>query len=61
MTRALGLVSLLLVALLCARVPAPAAAPPEGQLTWAVAVSVAPAWFDPAEATGILTPFMIPR
>ena len=59
MTRTLGLVALLLVALLCVRVPAPAAAPPEGQLTWAVAVSLAPAWFDPAEATGILTPFMI--
>ena len=59
MTRTLGLVSLLLVAILCARVPAPAAAPPEGQLTWAVAVALAPAWFDPAEATGILTPFMI--
>jgi peptide/nickel transport system substrate-binding protein len=59
MTRTLGLVSLLLVAILCARVPAPAAAPAEGQVTWAVAVSLAPAWFDPAEATGILTPFMI--
>ena len=59
MTRTLGLLSLLLVALLCVGVPAPAAVPPEGQLTWAVAVALAPAWFDPAEATGILTPFMI--
>ena len=59
MTRTLGLVSLLIVTLLCARVPAPAAAPPEGQLTWAVAVSLAPAWFDPAEATGILIPFLV--
>ncbi len=32
---------------------------PAGQVTWAVNVSLAPAWFDPAEATGILTPFMI--
>jgi hypothetical protein len=31
MTRTLGLLSLLLVALLCVGVPAPAAAPPEGQ------------------------------
>ena len=39
---------------------APAAAPaaPEGQLTWAVHVSLAPSWFDPAETTGIITPFM---
>ena len=59
MKRAPGLVALLLCVVLFARVPAPAAAAPEGQLTWAVAVSLAPAWFDPAEATGILTPFMV--
>jgi len=35
------------------------AAPPQGQLTWAVQVGLAPAWFDPAEATGILIPFMV--
>src|SRR5207244_3958537 len=29
------------------------------QLTWAVQVGLAPAWFDPAEATGILIPFMV--
>lgn len=44
MRRTLGLLSLLLVALLCVGVPAPAAIPPEGQLTWAVAVALAPAW-----------------
>jgi peptide/nickel transport system substrate-binding protein len=32
---------------------------PEGQLTWAVHVSLAPSWFDPAETTGIITPFML--
>src|SRR5206468_8796472 len=36
-----------------------AAAPPEGQVTWAVGVSLPPAWFDPADATGILIPFML--
>jgi peptide/nickel transport system substrate-binding protein len=36
----------------------PAVAAPEGQLTWAVHVSLAPAWFDPAETAGIITPFM---
>jgi peptide/nickel transport system substrate-binding protein len=36
----------------------PALAAPEGQLTWAVHVSLAPAWFDPAETAGIITPFM---
>ena len=36
--------------------PTPAA--PEGQLTWAVHVSIAPTWFDPAETPGIITPYM---
>jgi peptide/nickel transport system substrate-binding protein len=31
---------------------------PEGQLTWAVHVSLAPTWFDPGETAGIITPFM---
>jgi peptide/nickel transport system substrate-binding protein len=35
------------------------AASPEGQLTWAVHVSLAPTWFDPAETPGIITPFML--
>src|SRR5262245_6642886 len=29
------------------------------QLTWAVHVSLAPTWFDPAETQGIITPFMV--
>src|SRR5215813_319464 len=36
-----------------------AAAAPEGQMTWAVHISLAPTWFDPAETSGIITPFMI--
>ena len=35
-----------------------AVAAPEGQLTTAVHVSLAPAWFDPAETVGIITPFL---
>jgi peptide/nickel transport system substrate-binding protein len=35
------------------------AAQPGGELTWGVHVSLAPTWFDPAEATGIITPFML--
>ena len=37
----------------------PAAAAPEGQLTWGVHISLAPTWFDPAEAQGLITPFMV--
>ncbi len=39
-----------------------AAAPPngpQGQLTWGIHVSLAPTWFDPADNSGIITPFMI--
>jgi len=32
---------------------------PTGQITWAVHVSLAPTWFDPAETPGIITPFML--
>src|SRR5215475_2054838 len=35
-----------------------ARAAPQGQLTWAVHISLAPTWFDPAETPGIITPFM---
>jgi peptide/nickel transport system substrate-binding protein len=31
---------------------------PEGQMTWAVHVTIAPTWFDPAETPGVITPFM---
>src|ERR671930_2305179 len=37
----------------------PAAATPAGQMTWAVHISLAPTWFDPAETSGIITPFMV--
>jgi peptide/nickel transport system substrate-binding protein len=35
------------------------AAGPQGQLIWGVHVSLAPAWFDPAETSGLITPFMV--
>src|ERR1700757_4293692 len=38
--------------------PRLARAAPQGQLTWAVHISLAPTWFDPAETPGIITPFM---
>ena len=34
------------------------AAAPEGQLTLALTVTVAPTWFDPAETPGVITPFL---
>src|SRR5947199_9464667 len=49
---------LLILLLLVAAAATPALAA-EGQLTWAVHISLAPTWFDPAETPGIVTPFMI--
>jgi peptide/nickel transport system substrate-binding protein len=49
----------LILALMAAPGPwAGAAAAPDGQLTWAVHVSIAPAWFDPGEHQGIITSMM---
>jgi peptide/nickel transport system substrate-binding protein len=53
-----GLFAAVLV-LVVALVASPAAAAPEGQITWAVHVSLAPTWFDPAETSGIVTPYML--
>jgi peptide/nickel transport system substrate-binding protein len=36
-----------------------AGAAPQGQLTWGIHVSLAPIWFDPAETSGLITPFMV--
>src|SRR5215467_13154544 len=36
-----------------------AAAQPQGQLTWGVHTTLAPTWFDPAETSGIVTPYMV--
>ena len=47
-----------IIVLFLSLLAAPLAAASEGQLTWAVHVSLAPAWFDPAETAGIITPFM---
>jgi peptide/nickel transport system substrate-binding protein len=38
---------------------APAAAAPDGQLTWGVHISLAPTWFDPAETPNLITPYMV--
>jgi peptide/nickel transport system substrate-binding protein len=53
-------VAIALVALLAVVAwPGSGSAAPEGQLTWGVHVSLAPTWLDPAEAPGIITPYML--
>jgi peptide/nickel transport system substrate-binding protein len=36
-----------------------AQAKPEGEMRWALYVTLSPAWFDPAEVVGVLTPFWV--
>src|SRR3989475_295247 len=48
-----------LVLLISAAAAVPAAAAPDGQVTWGVHISLAPTCFDPAEPPGIVTPFMV--
>src|SRR5881392_2416864 len=37
----------------------PAAAAPEGTMTWGVHITLASRWLDPGEVEGIATPFMV--
>jgi len=54
-----------LAAVLCAPLikgldpPALAQAKPEGEMRWALYVTLSPAWFDPGEVVGVLTPFWV--
>jgi peptide/nickel transport system substrate-binding protein len=57
--RSLALIVVVLILLVASPPPAAAAAGPEGQLTWAVHTTLVPAWFDPVEMPGVVTPFMI--
>src|SRR6267143_3324255 len=53
-------VSLLLAAVLVALTAPPREAAAQGdQVTWGVHINLAPTWLDPAEASGIITPYMI--
>ena len=55
--RPLALAVLVLISII---VPVPAAtAAPEGQMTWAIHVTLAPKWLDPAESEAAITPFMV--
>ncbi len=55
--RVIALATLVLLALAVG--VAPAGASPEGQLTWALHFALAPTWFDPAETSGIITPYVV--
>jgi peptide/nickel transport system substrate-binding protein len=50
---------ILICALLAGPDPGRAQAKPEGEMRWALYVTLSPAWFDPAEVVGVLTPFWV--
>src|SRR5438876_8418778 len=54
-------VVLLLVSLLVAGLvtDAGAQAKPEGEMRWALYVTLSPVWFDPGEVVGVITPFWV--
>ena len=54
-----GVIALSALGIAAAGQRAALAASPEGQLTWAVHVSLAPTWFDPAETPSLVTPYML--
>ena len=54
-----SLAGTLIVVMLVFAPLSPALATPEGQMTWGAHISLAPTWFDPAETSGIITPFMV--
>jgi len=49
----------LTVLLLLLALPAPAAAAPEGTLTWGIHVTLAARWLDPADTEAFINPFMV--
>jgi peptide/nickel transport system substrate-binding protein len=55
----LGIALLLVLPLGHGRDRAHAQAKPEGEMRWALYVTLSPAWFDPAEVVGVITPFWV--
>src|SRR5438067_6760976 len=60
-SRRYALACVLVCALLGAGCVEPAASQskPEGEMRWALYVTVPPLWFDPAEVVGVITPFWV--
>jgi peptide/nickel transport system substrate-binding protein len=61
-TRSLALGSVFLVCALGAGgvfAPAASQTKPEGEMRWALYVTLSPVWFDPGEVVGVITPFWV--
>jgi peptide/nickel transport system substrate-binding protein len=58
-TRRVVLATVAVLAIALGLLPMSATAAPEGDVTIAVHISLAPTWFDPAETPSVITPFMM--
>jgi peptide/nickel transport system substrate-binding protein len=54
-----GLLAAVALAVTAAATPAAGQARPEGEMRFAMYVTISPLWFDPAEVTGFITPFWL--
>jgi len=59
MTRSSSVSRLLRAVVLVLSLASPAVAAPEGQLTYAVHISLVPRWLDPGDLEGLITPFVL--
>src|SRR5687767_7929989 len=63
--RSRGIPAVVLVVCLCIfllgnpSLPVTAQTKPAGEMRWALYVTLAPAWFDPGEVVGVITPFWV--
>jgi peptide/nickel transport system substrate-binding protein len=58
-SRGVALALVLCTAIALAPPPAVAQTRPDGEMRWALYVTLSPQWFDPAEVVGVLTPFWV--
>ena len=54
-----GVTARVLLIVVILLIASPVTAAPEGDLSFAVHISLAPTWFDPAETPSVITPFML--
>jgi peptide/nickel transport system substrate-binding protein len=59
MVRVPGVIAPLLFTLILSGLPGSTDAAPEGQMSWAVHVTLAPRWLDPGETESAITPFLV--
>ena len=57
--RSFGIIVPSFLIVILSGLPTRAGAAPEGQMSWAVHVTLAPRWLDPGETESAITPFLV--